>query len=523
MKKFLIILCLTCISQLLWAQDGITLHFMRLNPYSTYSNPSVFLPYTGHVGMPAVSNINAALINTSAQYKTLFGTNQDGTITTIQLGKFADQLSKRGNALNCNIALNIIDFGFNIKNLRFDFSYRFRFDEYLTYNKDMIALPAHGNMQYANAGQTARPEFRATLNAYQEISLGIQAEISPKLYIGARPKILFGLAHVKTRNAHASLYTNPDDYSLLLNYNLDTYFSCAIPYHITSDSTDIFDFQFDPDDFRNQWQNAFKNVGAAIDLGFTYRFNNHWGLAASVLDLGFIRWKTNNSRIYGHSSGNYDEDGSFLFEGLTDEDLAMLKENPQAFKKTILGYFPLEYQQTSEYTSALSGRFMIEGYYNLAKHHRFSALFQGRIVNKQFMPSFTVAWDGNFLDIFDLCVSYTLSKQSYSNIGVGIGFNLWVFQIYAATDNILGFCNSKSPQRSILNARNANLQVGIVFDWGKHQEQKIEKKNKQFNNQFQTEQKSKQVDNQYQPEKKKKKSDKQKPVENNQLDYQKQK
>ena len=91
------------------------------------------------------------------------------------------------------------------------------------------------------------------------------------------------------------------------------------------------------------------------------------------------------------------------------------------------------------------------------------------------------------------------------------------------TENPLGFCNSKSPQRSILNARNANLQVGIVFDWGKHQEQKIVKKNKQLNNQFQTEQKSKQVDNQYQPEKKKKKSDKQKPVENNHLDYQKQK
>lgn len=479
MKKILIIFCFTCFSQLLLAQDGITLHFMRLNPYSANSNPSVFLPYTGHVGIPGISNINAALINTSAQYKTLFGCDEDGTITTLQLGTFADQLSPKGNAINANIALNVIDFGFSINRLRFDFSYKIRADEYLTYNKDLGQLIAHGNMRYIDPEQAAHPEIRLTMNAYQELSLGIQAEITPQIYIGVRPKLLFGLAHAKTSVANASLYTNPEDYFIHVNYDFDASFSSIIPYSITSDSTDGLSIQFNPNDFKNNWQNAFRNVGAAIDLGITYRINEHFGIAASILDLGFIHWKTQSTNFSGHKLDDNSNRREELFDGFTDEDFRQLREGSHGVANIILNHFPLEFQKKSAYTSAISGRFTVEGYYNLGESHRFSALFQGRIVNKQFMPSFTVAWNGNFLNIFDLCVSYSISKRSYGNLGLGVGFNLWVFQIYAATDNIFAFCNSKSPQRSILNARNANLQVGLVFDWGKLQEQKIEIKKKQ--------------------------------------------
>lgn len=477
MKKIALILVIIVMAVTATAQDGITLHFMRMNPYSQYSSPSAFLPYNGHVGMPALSNINVAFTNTNFLYKTLFGTNDEGTITTIKLNDFADKLDRKYNALNTNFSLNIIDFGFRVNKLYFNVSYRIRSDEYLTYNKDLFNLPIHGNMSYANAGEAAKPELKLTMNAYQELSVGIQAEITPRIYIGVRPKILFGLAHAKTKAANASLYTNPDDYSLLISHNLDASLSCVIPYSINIDTAGKPSIDFAPDAFLKNWQNAFKNVGAAIDLGFTYRINNMFGVSASVLDLGFIRWKTNNYRFKSSTadSGPYYDDGSFIFNGLSQEDIEQLSDDPKEFGKKVLDYFPLDINPVPAYTDMISGRFLVEGYCNLSKYHRFSALFQGRIVNKQFIPSFTVAWNGNFLNIFDLCVSYTLSRRSYGNLGVGVGLNLGVFHLYAVTDNILSLAHDKNTPISLLSAKNANIQMGIVFDWGKVKEKKLKR------------------------------------------------
>lgn len=475
MKKILLFISIFIASLALAAQDGITVHFMRQNPYSQYSSPSAFLPYNGHVGVTGISNVNISVQNSDLFYKRLFGCNNEGTVTTLRLNNFADQLSPKCNFLNSNIGVNLIDFGFRVKQMYFSFSYRIRSDEYFFYNQDVVALPVHGNMYYADQNKTATPTLSLSLNAYQEISLGIQAEITPQIYIGVRPKLLFGLAHAKTRSADASIYTNPEDYSISISHHFDTELSCFIPYEINTDTSGQAGIQFHPEKLRSDWPNMFKNVGASIDLGFTYRINNMFGVSASVLDLGFICWKTNNYQLLSSTTdaGHYYNDGSFIFSGLTYDDIERIKENPEAIKKELLGYFPLETSSVKTFTSMLAGRFIVEGYCNVGKHHRFTALFQCRIVNKYFMPSFTIAWNGTFLNIFDLCVNYTIARKSYGNLGLGVGFNLGVFHIYASTDNFFGFFNSKSPLRSLLNTPSANLQAGIVFDWGKLQETKL--------------------------------------------------
>lgn len=479
MKKIILLITFIATAASLTAQDGITLHFMRLNPYSAYSSPSAHLQYRGYIGIPAISNINVALTNTSIHYKTLFGTNSAGTVTTLKLNDFVDQLAPNGNVLSTNLAMNIIDFGFRTKYVRFAFSYRIRMDEFFGYNKDLFALPIHGNMSYLGESNPAKPELQLNLTLYQEIALGMQAEIQDRFYIGVRPKLLFGLAHARTNSAHATLYTDPDDYSMKLNYNLDANLSCVIPYSISTDTAGKTSISIDPNAFLKNWTDAFGNVGAAIDLGFTYRINNMFGITASVLDLGFIHWKTNcthiTSAIAPTETNTYYDDGSFMFNGLSEDDIDQLTNDPEAFANELLEYFPLNFNEQSSFTKALSSRFLVEGYCSLGKSHRFTALFQGRIFNKQFTPSFTVAWNGTFFNVFDLCVSYTLAKKSYANLGIGIGLNLGVFHLYAATDNIFAFCNSKSPQRSVLNTSNANIQAGIVFDWGKLYEKPLKK------------------------------------------------
>lgn len=479
MKKYLLLIIISTLALTMAAQDGITVHFMRLNPYSDYYNPSMHLQYNGYVGFPGISHINAALTNTSARYKTIFVTNNDGEIN-INLNNFADQLSAKKNMLNTSASINVIDFGFRTKPIRFSFSYRIRMDEYCSYNKDLIALPAHGNMAYLGQDHPARPDLRLNLNVYQEFAIGMQVDINSRLYLGFRPKLLFGIANMNTKKANATLYTDPDDYTLRMNYDLEYYTSSIIPFELQFNEDGDIDMNFDTKDITKNIGKSFKNMGAAIDLGMTYRINNMFGVAASVLDLGFIRWNSNCKKMKGsvnETNPNY-RDGYLVFDGIFQEAERQDSQESEMIFDKIQDYFPTERTDIKAYTKALAARFLVEGYCNLGKHHRLSALFQGRVVNKQFIPSFTVAWNGNFLNYFDLCVSYSMAKRSYTNLGIGVGFNLKIVHLYVATDNVFAFISTKSIQRAILNAHNANVQMGIVFDWGKIQERKIEKKAK---------------------------------------------
>ena len=159
MKRILTLVLFLSLFATVSAQDGATLHFMRMNPYSTNYNPSTFIPYKWYVGMIGVGNVNAAFSNTGFHYNTLFGKNAGSPITTIYLNDFVNHLARKGNILNTNVALSLIDFGFTTKKIRFAFSYKVRVDENFLYNQDLFAFPVYGNMHFAGEENAAHPDL----------------------------------------------------------------------------------------------------------------------------------------------------------------------------------------------------------------------------------------------------------------------------------------------------------------------------------------------------------------------------
>lgn len=452
-----------CIST--FAQDGVSLHFMRLNPYSTNLNPSSYIQYKGYLGLPVISAVSAGITNTSLHYDDLFYTDPGtGKITSINANKFVDKLSKNNNQLNMNIAVDILNFGFRINNWSINFSYRIRFDEYMFFNKDLFAFPVQGNLNYAGENNPAKIQSTVVVNSYQEFGIGLRKDINPHWAIGFKPKILLGIENFHTNNFMCTVYTDPEDYSMRICADINAQLGGIAP--IVYDNNKL---SVKPKNLAKNWRDIFRNVGAAIDLGVTYRINDNIGVAASVLDLGFISWKTTKYNVSCTIDSTIAQsDGSLHFNGFRADDLLNGNRSTSDIVKEIKNTFPINFENSDEnYIQALNGRFTVEGYYDLGKYQRFSALFQGRIVKNRFIPSFTVAWNGKFLNIFDLCVSYTMAKKSFTNLGVGVGLNLGAIHIYAVTDNILGICTAKSVQRSLLNTSNFSAQVGLVFDWGK--------------------------------------------------------
>jgi len=434
-------------------------HFMRISPFLNYETPSASTIYNGYVSLPG-GVVHAGVNLGAIRYYNLFETNAEGYPTTLTATRFVNSLAKN-NYLGVNSYAELWGFGFRIKDKFF-----LTVDERLVagldirYTKDVLGLPVYGNMAYVD--RPADMEIDANLNMYRELGVSFRHQVNDRISWGIRPKLLLGIANLHTNKFSAHLYTDPTDYSLTMSYNASLMAACVVPYYLTFNAEDGFQFELDPEASIIAG-NAYRNLGAGLDLGFSYKPIESLTLSASLLDLGFISWSTstyNLSSTLNDAGGLYDE-GSMTFSGLSQSDIQGIIDGDDAssIMDSLAQYFPLDVLPSGGYTTALPMRFILQADYEFAKHHRVSAAAQFRYASHYFQPSFTIAYDGLFFNVIDVCVAYTMQRRAFDNLGVGIGFNLGYLNIYAGTQNIIAAFSVKSASQLTATA-------GVVFNWG---------------------------------------------------------
>ena len=444
---------------------GVT-DFMRLNPYSNLNNPAYFLPYHGYVGIPVISNFNFSLYNSGFHYKNLFEMNKERTGGTITINKFVNSLSKN-NWFNTNLNLELLGFGFRVDKFFFSFGYRLKIDENFRYSKDLFGFLLRGNLAQNSDEEylytktsPALLEIAPNINIYQEMSIGFQGQILNRLYVGVRPKILFGLLNLKTEKFDAKVYSNPEDYTIYGNYDVSMNVASAIPlYEKDADGNLVFSLEH----FSNLGNNVSglikncfsKNLGFAIDLGAVYRINRQIRVSASLTDLGFIKWKGTPLNM---SIKPLEDGKDYEFSGFTSNQITNFMNNGITINldSIVNNNFMLSELQT--YTAVLTSKFMVDGYFDLTPSNRFILQFKGYILGKNFIPQFTIAYNGSFFNVFDLVISYSMMKKSYDNLGVGLGVRIGPVHLYAGTDNALAAVN-------LLNASKMNATFGLLVDF----------------------------------------------------------
>ena len=125
---------------------------------------------------------------------------------------------------------------------------------------------------------------------------------------GIRAKLLFGKANIYSGKSEVSLYTDPNTFDLHVegDVNLNTSF----PMTITQDSQGKISGSETGDiDVVSFLMNG-KNKGFALDLGWIHKYSENITFSASLLDLGFIRWKSDVNNI--QISGSFDYTGTGL-------------------------------------------------------------------------------------------------------------------------------------------------------------------------------------------------------------------
>jgi len=460
MKKIIIFLMISLLGGMaVYGQNLDVYHFMRSSPFQHFDGPSCSTIYNGYVSLPG-GNIHVGGNLGSIRYNNLFATDKEGYPVTLTATRFANSLSKN-NYLGAIANVELWGFGFRAgKKFFISVDHRLRVNADIRYSKALFGLPIYGNMAYVK--KPADMNFSANINAYQELGISFRHQINDRMSWGVRPKVLMGIANVRADKISMRLTTNPDNYALSMQYDAAIRAAAIIPYSMTFDEENGFNFSYDMD-MNAIKNNLFKNPGLGIDFGFTFKPLPMFNVSMSILDVGFISWKTNTTEMQSvmYDAGRFYEDGSMVFAGLTENDIQMLinGEDFGQILDTLAHYFPLDIHPSGRYVTATPMRVVFQGDFEFAKHHTLSAAAQFRFASRYVQPSLTVAYDGCFFNVIDVCLAYTMQRKSFDNLGFAIGLNLGYLNIYAGTQNIISAISFKSASQLTATA-------GFVFNWG---------------------------------------------------------
>lgn len=457
-NRFLLAMGLMCSIAVAEGQTVSPVDFMLMNPYQMKANPATDLPYESVMSL-VVGNIGVDVHNTTLRYDNLFEFDAQGRPATVNLRQFANSL-KTENYLGFDACWDLFTLYRRLNKGMLTINYGIKAQGDASFNDGLFKLVAYGNGSFVGESHPADINMDLNLKAYRELAVGYQINVADQLSLGGRAKLLFGLANVTTEAFEARLYTDADSYALRLQENIAM--RAALPKAIYAANGSLMT------NGPFSWGELYHNPGFGFDFAAEYHFNGPFSLVAAVQDLGVIFWRNNNISATGkvNDAGQFYDDGDFLFNGLEVDQLQLIVSDDayrEQFMDTLQQYFQIDLASFEKYNTALNTNVLLRANYDIKTpdpykaKHRFSAQAQGRFMGSGFRPAFTVAYCGSFFQMLDVCASYTVMKDSYDNIGLGLAGNFGTFHIYLTTNNLIGCIKP-------MNASGFNAQVGIVFN-----------------------------------------------------------
>ena len=406
----------------LFAQQELGLLFMdeswqlnKLNPAHYPSNSNVY------VGLPGVYN-NTFL---SALKLSDYETNNGQGETVLDMNPFIGDLDPE-NEFRQYINIETISVGLTAGPVKLSLGHSLIVNSFMQYPKTLAQLIWQGNAQFIGEEVSFGPDILAM--GYQELALGLGMEVIPNLEVGIRAKYLNGFGSLYTERSDLVLFTDPDSYQLTLNSD----FLFHSNNFITSSGLWEYDIDFDQGGGNESFFTA--NSGFAIDFGFKATVGK-FRLAASVLDLGTINWKSNPN--------NFSLTGSRTYEGLDALD-EVIEDNTSigsAIDTLKLIYEPQETQE--EFTTDLPLRAYGSLIYEISPVWTAGAGVYVERYAEQWFPAASVSANARFVPWLQVGLAYNYRNNTYSNIGLNTHFLLGNVQVVAATDNLLSLSGNQ--------------------------------------------------------------------------------
>ncbi len=437
MKKILL-LNITLLSSIYMSSQDFTLYTMSYMQQRNSLNPA-FVPKSKiQIGFPALSSINFSLGNSGFKYSDVFYPQGDSLVA--DFGNLVDKLKEK-NYLTTNINVELFSFGFKLgdKNYIRAAATEKGFIQ-LQYPQGFFKFLYEGNGPSAGTPLS----FNFGLNAihYREYAINYSREVTPALRAGIAAKYLYGMENINTKRSDITMQTNADS-----------------AYDITLSSDILVNASglSNSDSVNQSYFAGKKNTGFAFDLGLTYVATEKITLAASVLNLGSIAWK---SDVQNYASSN--PNSEYTYKGLP---LKTFFEGDSAFEtatKTLADsvkkLFNLDSTNNS-YKTNLPVEFHVSGDFEIIKGQHAGAHVMIRSYDKVITPAVSLYYASDLGRWLTTSVTYSIYNNSYTNLGFGLRLNGGPFQFHVMTDNVFALA---FPQ----HGKYVHVRTGINFTFG---------------------------------------------------------
>lgn len=424
MKHSLIIILCLFLSWSTWAQQEYGLHFMRHVSNANLTNPGFAPRQTFYVGgLSAGTDLSLRGLGNAA----LFTPDSANVYSPNYLGI----LNEMDEALNTRLGTKL-EFGAGLRlgKLFVSINANTKLVSQIDLPRTAFEMAWYGNENAIGQTIDIGPAF--SINAYQEIGLGLTYALSPQLSVGVRPKRLFGIASVYTSRNQLALTTGSDNYELTVDADYQANISSTFA-SVTPSADGIIEntsVAYDQEAFRNL-SIPEGNSGWAIDLGASYQLSNKLEVGVSILDLGYIDWNAGLSGIRAQ--------GTYTFNGLDIEDAARGQSlSFSSVYDTLRNLVTLESNAGNAFRTTLSPKMYLSalltlGYWELGGMYYYENTALGDNYS-------TIGLSGRYVidDRFSFGGVYAYRNGGgFDNLGVNGTMRLGPLQLHLIIDNVL--------------------------------------------------------------------------------------
>lgn len=308
-------------SILMWGGTAVQAQYLRSSYFMEGTSARLQLnpglqPTRGYFNIPVIGSFNMSASSNVLGTSDIIDILDSGS-DLYSNDKLFDRL-KADNRLNVNLNTDILSFGWYKGKGFWSFNLGLRADFGAALSKDMFSMMRTMNgfsleniagqkQQYSLSNQTLN------MKAYAEIGLGYSRQITEKLTVGGRVKILLGLARAEMNVNKFDLELDVPD---LNHYASSDYASrgelspsdwYGKGYSYAADANMITTLKgggmtFDQDGKIDNFDLEAGDLGIAgsgfgIDLGASYKVWDNLTVSASILDLGFLKWKESETTV----------------------------------------------------------------------------------------------------------------------------------------------------------------------------------------------------------------------------------
>ncbi len=424
---FCLLVALLLNGQQLLAQRNFTLYSLNETSQAFYLNPGFKQKNRLYISLPLGYQSITAL-NTGFTLNNLLKKEANDSLYIVPSGATAKMA--KINFLNVESYNEIFGVGFKVKKNYFSFNVANRLQTRFTYPKGLMDLVTDGNGKDLLGKRASMNGLGFDLMSYVEYGLGYNRDINDKLTVGGRVKLISGIANIQTKKSQLGLTTDAStfdltvDGSMLVNSSNISQFYKDSNYNASTMAKSAYNFQ---------------NFGLGMDLGASYKMNDKISFSASMLDLGFIKWKTNVTN-YASNTIDYTFKGVDLNKVLFDS-LNPMKGIGDTLNKTFNG------KETSKsYSTALHTKFYLGGKYKLNKYFSGGLLMYNEIVAKKYTAGVSASMVFQARNWLGVSLNYSMYGRSYNNLGFGINIKGGPIQFYVMSDNLMAFVNPASAK-----------------------------------------------------------------------------